>query len=128
MYTACLTDTISLHLERYLPGSLLEHLEIAQDVLANALILVLRRYIARCVNPRLFTSDNFKLFKSLEANKFLRKCWIKWLFIFEGSPWWGGFYELFNAIVKSSLKKVEGKALLNQKEMITVVKEKGCLN
>ena len=74
MYTACLTYTISLHLERYLPGSLLEHLEIAQDVLANALILVLRRYIARCVNPRLFTSDNFKLFKSLEANKFLRKC------------------------------------------------------
>ena len=80
--------------------------------------------MAYCVNPRLFTSDNFKLFKSLEVNKFLPKYWIKWLFILEDSPWWRGFYELFTAIVKSSLKKVEGKALLNEKEMITVVKKK----
>ena len=80
--------------------------------------------MAYCVNLRLFTSDNFKLFKSLEVNKFLPKYWIKWLFILEDSPWWRRFYELFTAIVKSSLKKVEGKALLNEKEMITIVKKK----
>ena len=73
MYTACLTYTITLNLERYLPGSSPELLKITQDVLANALILALPRFMARCVNPHLFTSDNFKLFKSLEVNKFLPK-------------------------------------------------------
>ena len=60
---------------------------------------------------------------------FLRKLRIKWSFILEKSPWWGGFYEGLITIVKSSLKKVVGKALLNYNEMVTVVTEiEGCLN
>ena len=85
--------------------------------------------MARRGNPRLFISDNFKSFKSLEVKKFLRKLRIKWSFILEKSPWWGGFYERLIAIVKSSLKKVVGKALLNYNEMVTIVTEiEGCLN
>ena len=61
--------------------------------------------------------------------KFLRKLRIKWSFILEKSLWWGGFYERLIAIVKSSLKKVVGKALLNYKEIVTIITEtEGCLN
>ena len=67
------------------------HLEIRQDVLGNTLILALRRFMARLGNPRLFISDNFKSFKSLDVKNFLRKLRIKWSFILEKSPWWGGF-------------------------------------
>ena len=66
---------------------------------------------------------------ALEVKNFLRKLRIKWSFILEKSPWWGGFYEQLIAIVKSSLKKVVGKVLLNFNEMVTVVTEiEGCLN
>ena len=37
---------------------------------------------------------------------------IKWNFILEKAPWWGGFYERFIGIVRSSLKKVLQKSLL----------------
>ena len=105
------------------------HLEFTQDVSANSAILALGRYMARRGNPRLFISDNFKSFKSLEVKRFSRKLRIKWSFILEKSPWWGGFYEQLIAIVKSSLKKVVGKALLNYSEMVTNVTEiEGCLN
>ena len=53
------------------------HLEITQDVSANTLTLTLRRFMARRGNPRLFISDNFKSFKSLEVKNFLRKLRIK---------------------------------------------------
>ena len=57
--------------------------------------------MARRGNLRLFISDNFKSFKSLEVKNFLRKLRIKWPFILEKSPWWGEFYERLIEIVKS---------------------------
>ena len=47
------------------------HLEITQDVSTKALILAIRRFIARRGNPHLFISDNFKSFKAIEVKKFL---------------------------------------------------------
>ena len=78
-------------------------------------------------NPCLFISDNFKSFKSLDLKTFFRKLQNKWSLILEKSPWWGGFCERLIAIVKSSLKKVLGKA--NYNEMVTIVtKTEGYLN
>ena len=84
--------------------------------------------MARHGNPRLFISDNFKSFKSSEVKKFLRKLRIKWSCVLQKSPWWGGFYERHITIVKSSLKKVVGKALLNYNEMVTIITEIEGLN
>ena len=84
--------------------------------------------MARHGNSRLFISDNFKSFKSLEVKKFLRKLRIKWSFVLQKSPWWGGFYERHIPIVKSSLKKVVRKALLNYNEMVTIITEIEGLN
>ena len=102
---------------------------ITQDVSVNTLILALCRFMARRGNPRLFTSGNFKSFKSLEEKNFLRKLRIKWWFVTNLHGGEGRFFERLMAIVKSSLKKVVGKAVLNYNEMVTVVTEiEGFLN
>ena len=78
---------------------------------------------------RALISDNFKSFKAKEVKDFLRKNRIRWSFILEKSPWWGGFYERLIGIVKSSLKKVIGKAALDYCEMVTIITEiEACLN
>ena len=42
---------------------------------------------------------------------------------------WDRFYERLITIAKSSLKKVEGKVLLNDNKIVTIVTEiEGCLN
>ena len=74
-------------------------------------------------NPRLYVSDNFKSFKYLEVKKFLGKLRNKWPFLFEKSPWCEGFFERLTNIVKSFLKKVIGKTILNHSEMIIIATE-----
>ena len=63
--------------------------------------------------------DNFKTFKSIEIKDFLRKKDIKWEFILEKSPWWGGFYERLIGITKLCLKKCMGKSILTYDETVT---------
>ena len=48
---------------------------------------------------------------------------LKWNFILEKAPWWGGFYEWLIGIVKSSLKKILPKSLLTFEELYTVITE-----
>ena len=38
---------------------------------------------------------------------------IKWNFILEKAPWWGGFYERLIGIVKSSLRESFTKVIIN---------------
>ena len=48
---------------------------------------------------------------------------IRWSYILEKAPWWGGFYERLVKSLKSSLKKTIGRAKLTQDELVTVVAE-----
>lgn len=48
---------------------------------------------------------------------------IKWKFIAERAPWWGGMYERLVRSVKESLKKILGKSSLTPEKMGTVLKE-----
>ena len=73
--------------------------------------------------PKLFVSDNFKSFKSIELKNFLLKGGIKWQFILEKLPWWGGSYERLVGIVKNSLKKAVGKAFCNYEQLTTYLCE-----
>jgi len=82
-------------------------------------------------------SDNTKTFKG--ANKELEKCWrvlqadqtqvvlsekkIQWKFIVERAPWWDGFYEFLVKRVKTPLKKVFAKAMLDAEHLTTVLVE-----
>ena len=66
-------------------------MELCTDVSVTVLILAIGRFSSRRRLPKLFVSDNFKSFKSIELKNFLHKGGIKWQFILEKSPWWGGF-------------------------------------
>ena len=56
-------------------------MELCTDVSATVLILAISRFSSRRELPKLFVSDNFKSFKSIEVKNFLLKGGIKWLFI-----------------------------------------------
>ena len=100
------------------------HLEINSDLKAENLFLALKRFISRRGKSTKFVSDTAKTFKkSKKLKSFLIQKNIKWNFILEKAPWWGGFYELLIGIVKSSLKKVLQKSLLTYEELYTVITE-----
>ena len=87
----------------------------------ESLILPLRRYLAKRGKAELIISDNSKTFQNEDVKVFLRDSNIQWKFIFERSPWWGGFYERLVGIMKSCLKKIMEKALLTFEELRTVI-------
>ena len=101
------------------------HLELSPGMDVENLIKCLKRFIARRGTAKLFISDNFSTFKSQDERlvNSLRYNRIDWKFILPLSPWWGGFYERLIRIVKSSMRKVIGKARLNFEELYTVLCE-----
>ena len=69
------------------------HVEFTPDLSIKSFLLAFRRFISGCGVPENIISDNFKAFKSKEVRNFMRYLRVKWNFILEKSPWWGGFYE-----------------------------------
>ena len=62
----------------------------------------------------------------MEAEKmqrYLSSHGIRWQFIVERAPWWGGFYERLVGSVKRCLKKSLGKTLLSFPDIVTMVTE-----
>lgn len=94
------------------------HLELVNDMSTTSFLLALRRFIARRGIPSTIYSDNAPTFK--KANKDLASLWsavrseevrdyiansrVKWKFIVESAPRWGGFYERFVGLTKQALK------------------------
>ena len=79
------------------------HTELTADMSAPTLIRALKRFFCRKGYPEKMISDNFTSFKSSDVKTFLQKNFIKWKFILELSPWWGGFYERLIKVVKDLL-------------------------
>ena len=48
---------------------------------------------------------------------------IQWNYIVEGSLWWGGFYERLVKSVKTPLKKIFAKAMLDAEQLATILTE-----
>ena len=113
------------------------HLELVCDMTTERFLLALRRMIARRGMCSIIWSDNAKTFKA--ANKELQRCWrvlesdqtqsalsekkIQWKFIVERAPWWGGFYERLVKSVKTPLKKLFAKAMLDAEQLTTILAE-----
>ena len=108
------------------------HLEMVQDLTANAFLDAFARFVSRRGRPTLMVSDNATNFKkaSLILNaaeqvqlhddvKGLIGC--QWYFIPSRTPWFGGFYERLIGLMKTTLRKTIGKALLNEYEFTTVL-------
>ena len=61
------------------------HLEFVPSESSDLLLLAIRGFIARKGLPRVFISDNFKIFKSKEIKQLILSLNIKWKFIFKKS-------------------------------------------
>ncbi|XP_068712888.1 uncharacterized protein [Montipora foliosa] len=78
------------------------HLEMTRGLGIQAFLLAFRRFTTRRGLPATLNSDNAKTFKwsckeirkitrAKEVWRFLTNKRIKWNFIIEKSPWWGGY-------------------------------------
>ena len=76
-----------------------------QIFLQNGFYWTLKRFISRCGIPENIISHNINTFKAIEVHNFMRYLRIKRNFIFEKSPWWGGFYEKIVRSVKTLSRK-----------------------
>ena len=96
------------------------HLELVEDQTASAFLRAFKRFASRRGIPGCIISDNAKTFKAgsqdlkalktrvieaAESQRFLANHGIKWRFITERAPWWGGFYERLIGLAKRRLKK-----------------------
>ena len=99
------------------------HIESTPDLSVKSFLLAFRRFILRCGIPENIISDNFKTFKAVEVQNFMCYSGIKWNFILEKSPWWGGFYERMVRSIKNTLNKVVGISSLDYEQLNTVLVE-----
>ncbi|GFX85266.1 integrase catalytic domain-containing protein [Trichonephila clavipes] len=107
------------------------HLELITSLSTDSFILAFRRFIARRGRPTTIYSDNGKNFvgtfnalNSIDWNKiqdFALKIKIQWKFSPPSAPWWGGFWERLVGMLKNVLRKVLGKASLNEEELNTLL-------
>ncbi|XP_055913549.1 uncharacterized protein LOC129947130 [Eupeodes corollae] len=113
------------------------HIELTTSMSTDSCIMALRRFIARRGTPSAIYSDNAKSFRraSFELRgfndvlqgeglpDFLANSRIRWNFIVERAPWWGGFWERMIRTIKNVLKTVIGKAKLNFEQLRTLLTE-----
>lgn len=113
------------------------HLELVSSQSTESFLLALKRFVSRRGLCKVIYSDNAKTFK--RANQDLSELWkaikdpqileyfsgkgITCRFIVERAAWWGGFWERLVRSVKTSLRKVLGKASLTFEEMPTLLAE-----
>ncbi len=110
------------------------HLDIVNDMTAEAFIRSFRRFTARRGIPREVKSDNGKTFKAAskqlvalfeipEVKKYLSGQRVRWTFNLEKAPWWGGFFERLIKSVKRCLYKILKNARVTSKELYMVLTE-----
>ena len=107
------------------------HLDIVPDYSATSFVKSLKRFIASRGIPNLFLSENAIHFKNDEVklSQELFKLNIKWHYIIEASPWWGGFWERLVQTVKRTLRKILGRATVNYEDLLTIINEiEGMIN
>ncbi|KRY82042.1 hypothetical protein T4D_17099 [Trichinella pseudospiralis] len=111
------------------------HLELLSDLSTERFIQAFDRFGARRGYLRILQSDNFSTFKMADRqlkNLFSKPLFdkiqrtmirhrIEWKFITERAPWNGGYWERLVRSVKNTLKKILGKATLDEEELTTVL-------
>ncbi|GFQ75602.1 integrase catalytic domain-containing protein [Trichonephila clavata] len=111
------------------------HIEIVSDLTTDKFLLALQRFIGRRGLPNTIYTDNSTTFHA--ANKELILLWqtlssaktqqyyaqngITWHFIAPRAAWWEGWWKCLIGIVKQCLRKVLGRALLDEESLSTVL-------
>ena len=108
------------------------HLKLCKSMTTEEFKESLTEVIARRGTPKIIVSDNAKTFEAADRwlqtiskdddlNDYLAKNEIVWKFNLSRAPWWGGFFERLIGVMKSTLSKVIGKALLSFDELRRVI-------
>jgi hypothetical protein len=95
------------------------HVELVEDMTTPVFILALRRFLAQRGGCHTVICDNALTFK--KAASLLKN--VRFRFIPERAPWWGGFYERMVKTLKSALRKILGRSCLSFRELETAIKE-----
>ena len=118
------------------------HFEVVESMAVEPLNMAVRRFMARKGKPRVFYSDNAKSFhklseemellNELHSSKGVRKALqdegIRWLFMPERAPWWGGLHERMVKTMKEVLR-VTLRGRYTEEEVTTfVVEAEGLVN
>ena len=112
------------------------HLEVVDSMAVEPLNMAVRRFMARKGKPRVIYSDNAKSFhklaeelvllNELHSSKGVRKALqdegIKWTFMPERAPWWGGLHERMVKTMKEVLR-VTLRGRYTEEEVTTFVVE-----
>ena len=110
------------------------HLELVCGLGVNSFLQCFRRFVSRRSVPRIMMSDNALTFKaaSQEITKLVNSelvkekiadYGIKWNFIPNRAPWFGGWWERLIGMTKTSLKKVLGCAQVDVDTLRTLLTE-----
>ena len=113
------------------------HLELVDEMSAQAFKCCLRKFTARWGIPKLIVSDNAKTFQATEKDlsklfdhpetrSYFNNVRIEWKFNLERAPWWGRFFQRMVGYVKQCLRKALGRARLTRDELATVLVEVEC--
>ncbi|XP_070518841.1 uncharacterized protein [Cardiocondyla obscurior] len=107
------------------------HFELVTSLSTAALLMAIRRFIARRGRPSVIYSDNGTNFvglnnmlKDLNFEKLARTLameQIQWKFNPPAAAWWGGFWERLNRVLKQLLRRTLKKSCLDYEEMSTVL-------
>lgn len=96
------------------------HLEVVRSQSTEDLQSALRRFFALRGTPSLIVSDNAKSFHKILG---LLPASVKWHYIPEASPWWGGFWERLVGSVKSAMKITLHQCHLRYEGLVTLFYE-----
>ena len=96
------------------------HLEVVKSQSTDDLQIALRRFFALRGTPSLVVSDNAKSFRKILG---LLPSSVKWRYIPESSPWWGGFWERLVGSVKAAMKVTLHQCHLTHEELVVVFYE-----
>uniref|UniRef100_A0A914DFF2 Integrase catalytic domain-containing protein n=1 Tax=Acrobeloides nanus TaxID=290746 RepID=A0A914DFF2_9BILA len=118
------------------------HLEAVTDLTSLAFIHAFRRFVARRTRPNVVWSDLSTTFTA--ASEAIKEVWnrvvkeasqsdyfsdrqIRWKFIPQLSPFFGGAYERLVAMVKQVLRHAIGKKRLSEEDFRTFLVEAECI-
>ncbi|GFT46848.1 integrase catalytic domain-containing protein [Trichonephila clavipes] len=107
------------------------HLELTSSLSTDAVLLSLRRFIARRERPRVIYSDNGTNFRGADGElsdidweKVLKLATVQriiWKFNPPTAAWWGGWWERLVRVLKELLRRTLSNAILTTEDLQTVL-------
>ena len=97
------------------------HLELVVNLGETAMLRALQRFCYRRGVPDTIWSDHGTNFIALSRSLRENHSPIKWRWIVERAPWWGGIWEKLCGATKNLLKRTLGTASLTYEELLTTV-------